>query len=70
MTKRKVKAWSVTKEEKLVAAIIEVNNLCHELQLEELLPMSACKVILQASRERGVEAVRDFAERARPGHGR
>lgn len=56
----KTKKWSVTKEEKLVAAIINVNQLCSELQLPELLPMDACKVILQASKERGVDAMREF----------
>jgi hypothetical protein len=57
---KKPKAWSVTKEEQLVTAIIKVNQLCSELQLPELLPMRACQVILTASRERGVEALREF----------
>ena len=51
----------MTKEQKLVAAIITVNNLCAELQLPELLPMAACRIILDASRERGVEQLRGFA---------
>lgn len=59
----KTKKWSVTKEEALIAAIISVNNLCHDLGLAELIPMEAAKVILTASRERGVEAVREFAAR-------
>jgi len=41
--------WSVTKEQKLIAAICAVNDACNELGLEPLVPMDAAKTILEHS---------------------
>jgi hypothetical protein len=41
--------WSPSKEEKLIAAIVNLNNCCHELGIEPLVPMDAAKTILEHS---------------------
>jgi hypothetical protein len=41
--------WTVTKEQKLIAAICAVNDACNELGIAPLVPMEAAKTILEHS---------------------
>jgi hypothetical protein len=51
--------WTVTKEEKLIAAICAVNDCCNELGIAPLVPMEAAKTILEHSAA-FVEAMRKY----------
>lgn len=57
---------SKTNEEKLVAAIITVNNFFMEHGLPAPISQKDALVVLHASEQRGVNMTRDFIQRLTP----